>query len=111
MKLHIIPKIQRLHHWSLGIDKLFHLILFLAYGYLSSAGCKLIYVSKSGPETLPTLCPSDYQGEVNTQNYGLVDTTWYQFTNQLLALSTKYHDKDMVGWRISSLSSTRNDFH
>ena len=44
-----IPKLQRLPRWSLGMDKQFHLTLFLACYYLSMLGLKLNHVSKRGP--------------------------------------------------------------
>ena len=44
-----IPKLQCLHRWSLGMDKLFHPIHYWPCDYLSMLGSKLIYASKMGP--------------------------------------------------------------
>ena len=44
-----IPKLQRLHRWSLGMDKLFHPTLYNECNYLSMLGLKLNQVSKTGP--------------------------------------------------------------
>ena len=43
-----IPKLQRLHRWSLGRDKKFHPTLYQVCEYLSMLGLKLIHVSKRG---------------------------------------------------------------
>ena len=43
-----IPKLQRLHRWSLGMDKLFHPIHYNGCNYLSMLGLKLNHVSKRG---------------------------------------------------------------
>ena len=43
-----IPKLQRLHRWSLGMDKYFHLTLYRACDYLCMLGLKLNHVSKRG---------------------------------------------------------------
>ena len=43
-----IPKLQRLHRWSLGMDKWFHPILYNGCNYLSMLGLKLNHVSKRG---------------------------------------------------------------
>ena len=44
-----IPKLQRLHRWSLGMDKSFHPTLYWAYDHLSMMGLKLIPVNKRAP--------------------------------------------------------------
>ena len=44
-----LPKLQRLHRWSLGLDKWFHPTLYKPCDYLSMLGLKLIHVSKMGP--------------------------------------------------------------
>ena len=44
-----IPKLQRLHRWSLGMDKLFHPTW--ACDYLSMLRLKLNHVDKKGPST------------------------------------------------------------
>ena len=44
-----IPKLQRLHHWSLGMDKSFRPTLYNGCNHLSMLGLKLNHVSKSGP--------------------------------------------------------------
>ena len=41
-----IPKFQRLHRWSLGMDNKFHPTLYWPCDYLSMLGWKLIHVSK-----------------------------------------------------------------
>ena len=46
-----IPKLHRLHRWSLGMDKLFHPTLYQACNYLSELGLKLNHVSKRVPRT------------------------------------------------------------
>ena len=43
-----IPKLQRLHRWSLGMDKQFHPIHYNGCNYLSMLGLKLNHVSKRG---------------------------------------------------------------
>ena len=43
-----IPKLQWLHHWSLGMDKQFHPTLYNGCNYLSMLGLKLNRVSKRG---------------------------------------------------------------
>ena len=43
-----IPKLQRLHRWSLGMDKLFHPTLHNGCDYISMLGLKLTHVSKRG---------------------------------------------------------------
>ena len=42
-----IPKLQRLHRWSLGMDKLFHPALYWACNYLSVIGLKLIHIIRN----------------------------------------------------------------
>ena len=44
-----ISKLQRLHCWSLGMDKLFHPTVYNGCNYLSMLGLKLNQVSKRGP--------------------------------------------------------------
>ena len=44
-----IPKLQRLHRWSLGMDKKSHPLLYWACDYLSMLVLKLNHISKSGP--------------------------------------------------------------
>ena len=41
-----IPKLQRLHRWSLGMDKWFHPTFYNECNYLSMLGLKLNHVSK-----------------------------------------------------------------
>ena len=48
-----IPKLQRLHRWSLGMDKLFHPIHYNVYNYLSMLGlpnchdmCSTVWIIK-----------------------------------------------------------------
>ena len=43
-----IPKLQLCNHWSLGMDKYFHHILYWVSDYLSMQGLKLIHISKGG---------------------------------------------------------------
>ena len=43
-----IPKLQQLHRWSLGMDKLFHPTLYWACHYISMLVLKLVHVSKRG---------------------------------------------------------------
>ena len=43
-----ISKLQRLHRWSLGMDKCFHPTFFWACDYWSMLGLKLDHVSKRG---------------------------------------------------------------
>ena len=47
-----IPKLQRCSRWSLGMDKLFHLTLYWACGYLSMLGSNIINVSKQGSRAI-----------------------------------------------------------
>ena len=46
-----IPKLQRLHRWSLGMDKYFHPTLYNGCNYLSMLGLKLNHVSKWGSKS------------------------------------------------------------
>ena len=43
-----IPKLQRLHRWSLGMDKQFHSTHYNGCNHLSMLGLKLIHVCKRG---------------------------------------------------------------
>ena len=43
-----IPKLQRLHRWSLGMDKKFHPMHYNGCDYLSMLGLKLNHVIKRG---------------------------------------------------------------
>ena len=47
-----IPKLQRLHRWSLGMDTSFHPTLYNGCNYLTMLGLKLIHVNKSCPRYL-----------------------------------------------------------
>ena len=53
MKLLIIPKRQRLHLWSFGIDKSFYPTLYRACDNLSVLVLKLNHISKRGPWRQP----------------------------------------------------------
>ena len=44
-----IPKLQRFHRWSLGIDKYFHSALYKVCNYISMLGLQFIYVYKRAP--------------------------------------------------------------
>ena len=44
-----IPKLQRLHRWSLGMEKWFHPTLYRACDYLSILELYLVHVCRSGP--------------------------------------------------------------
>ena len=48
-----VPKLQWLHHWSLGMDKLFHPTPYWVYDYLSMPRLKLINVSMWGKKLIP----------------------------------------------------------
>ena len=50
-----IHKLQRLHLWSLGMDKYFHPIFYKGCGYLFMLGLKLIHASKRGHRSLVSL--------------------------------------------------------
>ena len=52
------PKFQRCNRWRLGINKLFHPILYWVYDYLSMQGLKFIHVSKRGHGDSPVLVKS-----------------------------------------------------
>ena len=43
-----IPKLQRLHRWSLGMDKEFHPTFYHGCSYLSMLGLNLIHVREIG---------------------------------------------------------------
>ena len=43
-----IPKLQRLHRWSLGMDKEFHPTFYHGCSYLSMLGLNLIHVGERG---------------------------------------------------------------
>ena len=49
-----IPKLQWLHRWSLGMDKLFHPIHYNGCNYLCMLGLKLNHVSKRSPRQQAT---------------------------------------------------------
>ena len=51
-----VPKLQRLHRWSLGMDKLFHPTLYNGCDYLSMLGLRLNHVGKSGPRKHSPVC-------------------------------------------------------
>ena len=51
-----IPKLQRFHRWSLGMDKQFHPTLYSTCDYLSMLGFKLNHVSKRGPSASAPSC-------------------------------------------------------
>ena len=53
-----IPKLQRLHRWSLGMDKSFHATLYNVCDYLSMLRLKLNHVSKSGPWRCALMIPT-----------------------------------------------------
>ena len=50
-----IPRLQRLHSWSSGMDYQFHPTHFWLCDYLSRLILKLIYVSKRGPMNMATV--------------------------------------------------------
>ena len=50
-----IPKLQRLHRWSLGMDKKCHPTLYNVCNHLSLLRLKLNHVGKRGPWYLPPL--------------------------------------------------------
>ena len=52
MEIRIHSQIQRLHLWSLGMDKWFHLTIYNGCNYLSILGLKLNHVSEKGPRRL-----------------------------------------------------------
>ena len=52
-----ISRFQRLHRWSLSMDKQFHHTLYNACDYFSMPWLKLIHVSKSSPWVLAWLTP------------------------------------------------------
>ena len=56
-----IPKFQRLHCWSLGVEKSFHPTLYNGYNYLSMLRLKLIHVSKKGASALSVGCFHQYR--------------------------------------------------
>ena len=51
-----IPKLQRLHRWSLGMDKYFHPTHYNGCDYLSMLGLKLNHVSKRGHRCCMWVC-------------------------------------------------------
>ena len=61
-----IPKLQWLHHWSLGMDKYFHPTLYWACDYLSMMWLQLIYVNKRGQSS-----PYSYSWKISTHLYCL----------------------------------------
>ena len=50
-----IPKLQRYNRWSLGMDKLFHPILYNRYNYLPMLGLEIIHISKRGSTAETTI--------------------------------------------------------
>ena len=57
-----IPKLQRLHCWSLGMDKYFHPTLNHACDCLSMLGLNLNHVSERGPPNIdPELIAKQHQ--------------------------------------------------
>ena len=86
-----IPKLQRLHHWSLGMDKLFHPTLLWACNYLSMLGLKLNHVSKRGPGCV---IQNFYHRKflkydsIITNDYVLIPTAFHIFS----AFHTQFND-------------------
>ena len=50
-----IPKLQWLHHWSLGMDTSFYPTLYNGWNYSSMLGLKLHHVSKRAPRSPATM--------------------------------------------------------
>ena len=71
-----IPKLQRLHRWSLGMDKTFHPTFYNGCNYLSMLGLKLNRVSKRGPGVLRTNSGFIELFSVYTEFQGLVQIIW-----------------------------------
>ena len=59
-------KLQPLHGWSLGMDKLFHSTFFLAINYFSMMGLKLIQFSKKGHRELSKF---DYTSTLDSHRF------------------------------------------
>ena len=45
----LIPKLQRLHRWSMGMDNQYQPTIYYGYNYFTTLGFKLIYIDKRGP--------------------------------------------------------------
>ena len=71
-----IPKLQRLHRWSLGMDKYFHPMHHNGCNYLSMLGLKLNHVSKRGHRSPTTrlwaeqFVKADKKGNLNVHKAG-----------------------------------------
>ena len=75
-----IPKLQPLHRWSLGMDRLFHPTHYNGCNYLSMLGFKLNHVSKRGPRRM-------IHGMVN-QKYAFFSQVWlYPIHNECYTYS------------------------
>ena len=96
-----IPKLQRLHRWSLGMDKYFHPTLNRACDYLSMLGLKLNYDNNRGPthcvyhngvgQLVHTLkCPT-----VPAYCWHFLDTYNMQVLHMYLYIHTRPCDKDV----------------
>ena len=88
-----IPKLQRLHRWSLGTDRQFHPTLYNGCNYLSRPGLNIIHVSKIGPRgqyykeecSVPT--PSECQAMIMQSNTDFI----FPRTNITLNFKTRIH--------------------
>ena len=72
-----IPKLQRLHHWSLRMDK-FHPTFYNGCDYISMLGFKLIHVDKTGHWWKAWVCPVHF-----LHQYQLSHVQWYNLVNVL----------------------------
>ena len=84
-----IPKLQRLHRWSLGMDKQFHPIFYNGCNYLSMLGLKLNHVSKRG-HRYRGITRFDWTSHLYTNE----EQTW----SQLVMVWTKWGERVHEGW-------------
>ena len=88
-----ILKLQRLHRWSLGMDKLFHPTLHKGCNYLSMLGLKLIQVSKKGSrcdrwrlrccEYFPHIFIFPHNNQCIVYCFHVTDPLWGEYTGQV----------------------------
>ena len=71
-----IPKLQLLHFWSLGIDKLFHSTLYGGCNYLSLLRFKLIHGCKRGSRCPGAFCQNICLNEKESQMAKSMGPTW-----------------------------------
>ena len=123
MKLSFIPKLQRLHHRSLGMDKPFHSTLHWACDYLihvitwSMLELKLIHVSKKGPRISTGLRFNLIWIWIFLTHCRPSDVTWWHWSGSTLTqimahcLEAPLPESMLTYHKMCSLAFTREQSH